>query len=396
MKRYISFILIFALLFCLPAFAEGEEMNRVLVTTPEFEVGSPISPEGIEVPADAPYSLVSAVWYNDQTGEAAAGFFEKGNQYRLHLALGMKNGDRAFNHRGYVSTFVVNGERVIGGSIGDYYEIDLYYSFLEFEPIETVELPAFPEVAAGQQASGGRIFPPNVPYEFVYYYVYLDPDGWSQTFEGIFQEGGIYYLMVSVIPQEGYGLTEDTVFLKDGEPYEPFVKVFSEGIGTMLNVYGLGIETVDLVNIQVAKPAAGELPDAPVTGSSPVVVTQYQWSQSDDSTMSGYREITGAFEEEGHYWLKITVECPADRIFSNDLQITVNGAPVERDITFMNLNHNGFVLWYCMDEADTAGVVHILQFLAGDGVAYNAALDQNNDGRYSIADAVLLLRALAK
>lgn len=196
------------------------------------------------------------------------------------------------------------------------------------EPLEAVELPAWPtELYAGQTAGEGTLPLPEdskvqVAYKWTAYsHAYL----YTQSIP-VLEDGHIYTLHYNVTPKDGYYFDQNTRITVGGEEIDCSIRTFQFTISKdiMLNV-----TVVDQIDIQYTRPRDGDL-----RADFTVTVTPGDWTCSHEiRAASVSADKKESFEAGIAYTLGLNLRANTGYAFAEQVTVTFNGEDPQIGIT---------------------------------------------------------------
>jgi len=302
-------------------------IDRIDVTMPEPALGQTPDYTKIQVSGEN-YVIERAYWSGVFTGEEVTGAFEK-DKYMLELEFLADEGSEFSRD----CAIYLNGELMNIGHADDRYA----YASAEFslrDTISKVELPAFPDVKAGDEV---EIIEFNAP-EGAHYQIagmWFDYNGGNMdAAEDVFEEGKIYYLMLEAIPERGYEFAEDAVVTVGGKEYTGLLTNVSEDYMSVFKMYALGVKTIDKIELNVPALEDGK-PHGNITvpedAGYTLEVQEWAVSDTDDVNAAEILEADEAAAYDKYYWFAAVVVAKEGYVFADDAQVFINGKPVELD-----------------------------------------------------------------
>ena len=300
-----------------------EKIDTVQVSGSTYAViGEEPVIEDIQTPSDANYQVSYVEWYNvtDETYDIEK--FEDRKKYEVYIEISPDEGCEFAED----AIVILNGEEYdVFYNDGDYIEVYVETSFLE--KIDTVDLPAFPEVEAGDEV--GTVVPDlgeeEDPYTVVGVWVESES---GENVEGALEEGKLYTFAYVIMPKEGYEFSDDVTILVEGEETSAFNMSLAEML-IVLKAYGIGVEALDKIEITIPEPAEGEEPasieDVVIPEDAKYSLVELEWDVSDDDNLYTSEDMEGVFETGKYYFISMTFETAEGYFISEETEIYING-----------------------------------------------------------------------
>ncbi|MBQ8796976.1 MAG: hypothetical protein IJZ56_02140, partial [Oscillospiraceae bacterium] len=299
-----------------------KKIDKVELTVAEPEIGA--KPGEVKVPEKANYT-VDYYWTDRTVWEELDGedVFLDGHRYQVQIQVEAKEG---YDFAEDVA-ITVNGVDHEDYYLDDYQfaDVELNESWTFADPIDKIELPAFPESIA----VGGT--PADIDSAETDKYT-LDPM-WVDMETGdpvtTFEDEKIYLLQYGITAKEGYEITEDTVVLMGGEEY---TGIWQHGYtdGYALKFYVLGIEIVDRVDITLTAPALGEKPsEITAAENDKYEILWPEWYENATGDIFDEADEIKEFTAGKYIFASFMLTAKEGYAFDETTKIFVNGMEVE-------------------------------------------------------------------
>lgn len=316
----------------------GIEISGVI----DVSIGNSSDLSTIFVPTDAKYTITKKYWNNNINNIFS---FEDLRKYTLCLEIKANEG-YTFDNSPFIK---VNGQEKTDISLSRFENtlyVNIGYSFLK--PIDKIELPEFPN-----SVPIGAI---NIPIPVdqhkplietdkytvkSYWFNYVEGvnSAYRGEVDGVFEEGRIYVYTFTVDANEGYEITDSTVFTVGGKQisrnsiYNDY-NDFHAHINKLYNHSSRkAISTVDLtveapvvgnpVNIKAETNSKGVLlKDFIIEGSANPI----KRIPSELGNMKlTHVELNGSYSADKYYTAKGIIQAEKGYYFTEDLKIKING-----------------------------------------------------------------------
>ncbi len=310
----------------------NDVIKEVEITLPMPELGAAFSGEQPKLPEGAKYQVEDFDgWYNANGDELAAGDkFENENSYDAMIVL---KSDEYFEF-GEETVVKLNGEILES----DYYPaegmlyINLHVSYLK--PFEKVELPAWPELQAGDK------FPSSEPvetedgkYEYYMYWIRLDEDMGGWEVGDTVEDGELYIgMMIANMLDEKSEFTADTAITVDGKPMSA---LYTDVMGKDISVFRFynfnkDITVIDKIELFAEMPKAGEK-GGPITAPEGALyhLELPEWGVSPDESYDKLKAQDGAFKAGEYAWIFADVVAEEGCLIAFDAEVYLNGEKIE-------------------------------------------------------------------
>ena len=288
---------------------------------PAAEIGKAVTFETIKVPEGANYEVKSVEWYDMTDGVALeeGDVFQNGHKYDLSICISPKAGYEFSED----TTLWFNGTQE--KLYDDYWlndtELSIYKTYSFLEKIHTVEiLEALPEAVAGQEIQEVVL---KVPEDAKY-----TANGFWNGETGTFQKGNAYILYINLTPEKGYEFSDDVVVTVAGKPLDTVHFYNGNDYIEIHKVHDLGDNTIDVIEITIPELKTGEK----ITGNGIKAVAdeKYEflrvgWYDAE----TGKPVIGDTFEKGKKYELSLGIASLENYVFSNNVQIKVNGKLID-------------------------------------------------------------------
>lgn len=299
-----------------------KKIDTVALTVAEPSVGA--KPGEVKAPAGANYT-VEYYWLDQNTWNSLDGedSFLDGRRYAVQISV-YPNEGYDFAEDVAITVNGVNHE--------DYYLDDYRFTYVELneswsfaDPIDKIELPAFPESIA----VGGT--PAQIDSVETDKYT-IDPM-WMDMTTGdpvtTFEDGKVYLLQFGVTVKEGYEITEDTKVLMGGKEY---TGIWQHGYtdGYAMKCYVLGVEVVDRVDITLTAPALGEKPsEITAPKNDKYELLWPEWYENASGDIFDEADEIKAFTTGKYIFASFVLTAKEGYAFDETTKIFVNGVEVE-------------------------------------------------------------------
>ena len=330
----------------------------------EAVLGEKIRELAIDTPDEKPYTL--RAFMDDVTDGYwdIEDVFEPGHYYMLTLELTPEKGYRfSMEYQP-----VINGKEEGNWSVaadGSIAQLRLSISFLY--PVEKVELPAFPELKAGDVMDKSVVEPEGASYMYATKWSVYKAE--SDT---VVEDKGHYLFWYQVVPAEGYGFTEDTVFTVGGVPMQPQQRY--ERAAFLMKAYSIGGEVIDTVALELPPISIGGKPgEVQVPESAPYQVEDSLIGANTSGDHQDSWAAVDTYQEGNYHYLQVILSAAEGFAFDYPPVVTVNGKKMQLIETH-----------YYFDE-----VLLVIGFgKLTDGIPGDA----DGDGDVDIDDAIYLLQ----
>lgn len=298
-------------------------VTEIDLTVGNTDHGQPLA--SVTVPENADYTVDAqwATWNNYEGWTPATGSFGYG-EYRMEATLYPAEG----------LTFTDNTDITINGTsiyeMDDAYTMDWTESYITValtvnhspangfvnyvtvsgvpEPIEpgaAITAPALPQITYGEATVTG--------VQWV--------DAAYAPVTGKFQDGKLYYLAVSLKPNEGYAFQSGycaEVELPENGYDHPWVEADAKGNAVVYVRYSL-MPTIDKVDIILTEPQLGAAPAEPkVPDGAKYTIDGFGWyAYNGDDVVK--------FEAGNRYYLDININVAEGYALADDVEYTING-----------------------------------------------------------------------
>ena len=331
-------------------FSFQQKISRVEATGMILpEIGEEPSVEGLKVPEDAHYSIVSAEWL-EYNGESVTTKFEAGQRYVLVVRLAAEEG-YAFAED---VTALLDGEKVQSGpENGDLYIVKVV-SFEEVIP--QIRLENVPQMMVGETASTEIKVPEDAKYYAEAYWSVWDVRSEEfKSFSGVFEAGKVYLLDIVVFPSSGHRFDEEiTEILIDGVKDPSAFVLKEEGIAQYRKEFSVGLKAIDKIELEVLPPVAGNHSSiAPVvslpSGANYSLSNGSSWIQGSTEDFSFIKNEY--FTEDGNYGACIVLLANEGYVFGDDPIVLINGkVPAIGDV-MIEKTQSRFIFFFKYDSA---------------------------------------------
>lgn len=314
-----------------------DAIERVDITMPTLQAGSTCDISDIKVPTDAKYAIDSDnSWWESWGPDEFNGTFEMGNYYYLRLSVHVTDP--------VTTEFADDPVVYINGVETDaYYSTDddgaklyLRYEFDLREVISKVELPALPEIAAGDAVPEADTItvPDGSHYAGGYEWAIYSSSTGSTAPGETFENGKNYCLMFSLVSEQGYRFDDDVVITAGGNELTGAITwVYGDGEYLEIMVmYPVGMKVIDKIEITVSEPVVGQKPgEVTVPEDADYFVYDYEWyaADVDNFDKAEYMRKREVFEADKYYWVLPTLVANEGYVFAADAVVVVNGKTVD-------------------------------------------------------------------
>ncbi len=325
---------------------------------------------GLSVPADAPYSIVNAHWYNDTLEDTAyEETFVAGYSYSLCVEIKLADG--------YVLaaewTEQLNGNAALvdsqySGSGNEETDYDLYYYSLitelpseggdepgEKTEIDKIEIsgitaPEYGKTVADYKASFVPVLPEGANYTFdIIEWAELNPETMAAVStemladDHVFDASKIYSAMIAIKANDGYVFADDAVITINGGDLEVFKFMPIENQAVIAIAFNPDTKPVEIDKIEISGVTAPEygktvadykasfVPVLPDGANYTFAIMA--WIELDPETMTAVSTEVLAddhvFDSTKTYGALIGIRANDGYVFADDAVITVNGGELE-------------------------------------------------------------------
>ncbi len=311
-------------------------IDRIDVTMPEPAAGQEPDYADIQVSGEN-YELISARWLDWENWEELTGALGKA-KYVLEMEFRAEEGSEFAED----CSVYLNGVKLDEIYVyDDYANVSVQFSFRDV--ISRVELPAFPEVQVGDAIENGVLAGPegaNYQLDSMWYEY---NNGNAEPAEGVFENGKAYYLLLEVIPDTGYEFAQDVTVTVGGKVYTGAMMSASADYVDVMKLYSFGMNVIDKIELNVpdledGKPH-GEI-TVPEDAGYTLMVQQWAGSDIDDVNDAMVLEDDDLAAYGNYYWFAAVVMTEEDCVFSDDVQIYINGEAVELDPDYAYVGGN--------------------------------------------------------
>ena len=340
-----------------------DEITTVKLTMPEIEVGEAFSDLQVKVPTNAKYTATTQ-WIDMSDGwTEATGKVKDGHYYEARIVLQAVDGyafaeDVAATLNGEKLTVSVEGP---GSFVVGWVEKNFQ------KPITKVELPAMP--ASIQK--GDTLPMPTVSssknYTLTAYWGMMGGDEITKA-----EEDGIYLLVYTAEPKDGYTFTDDTKYYIGGKEIWPLERGWRDA--QFLQSYNIGMDEVTRIDITYQEPQPGEpAPEVMIPDDANYSLSQVSWGQSATGEWGDIEDVNKL--QSGLYTYAYgMVAVDGGLALSKDAVFYANGKKIE-PMAFYNFGQYAIVLF----ELGKLGEVEKLTApeLSKDGelLSWNAVLN---------------------
>jgi len=303
-------------------------IEKVEITLTEPVIGATADLDSIKAPESAPYKIFidNTAIFDVDTMEPFEGKYEDGHKYLFLITVLAEEGYECEYRK---TAVFVNGEEVDPYEIGsDGAMIFVEYSFKK--AIDKVELSDIPEAVVGETAEEVELtVPENAPYTATGTWMVYADYGY-EPFEGKFQSGKVYRLMINIVAKEGYDLSEDTAITANGTPFTGSVDsaTFGLSLDAYLN-FAPGLKVIDKIEITLPELVVGnQLPaikDITLPEGIGCTLEYLDWSSSKTDDAYAYTRAKGVITDGLYYAARIEFYAEEGHVFADKVTLVING-----------------------------------------------------------------------
>ncbi|MBR2310703.1 MAG: hypothetical protein IKA47_09270 [Oscillospiraceae bacterium] len=313
-----------------------KKIDKVELTVAEPTVGA--KPGEVKIPENANYT-VEYYWQDQARWEelGSEDVFLDGHRYQVHILVEPKEG---YDFSADVAV-TVNGVAEEEFYLDEYQfdAVELNKSWTFADPIDKIELPAFPEniTVGGTPADIENVETDKYTVEFAWFDM-EEGDMTTPTFEN----EKVYLLQYNIIAKEGYEVTDDTKVFMGGKEYtgiwqHDYFDAFA------MKAYVLGIEIVERVDLILTEPALGEKPSkVTVPENDKYEIMWPDWGENETGDIFGEIDEIEAFAAGKYIFLSANLEAKEGYAFDETTKFYINGVEVKPDV-YWPLGYNGSV-----------------------------------------------------
>ncbi len=312
-------------------FSFRQLITDVEITAAAPEIGPVSSAAEPTVPSDAHYTISNVQWL-DSDHYIPVSVFEAGHEYELQISIAAKEGYEF--QRG---TSVVFNDEEIG-------EIDLpspenptvlmirpmSVSFKDTLNLAEIRLDNVPVMKVGERASTDVTISEGASYVTaeVYWNVWNDERESFEPFSGVFEDGKIYELVISVGVASGYRIdTDNTRFFIDGTEYEAEDK--GDWGFSYIKEFSSSLTPIERIELEIQAPVSGNHSSIKPVVTLPSGVN-YRLSEDSRWWINGdlddFWEINSEyFAEDGSYGAYVELFANEGYRFGENPIVLVNG-----------------------------------------------------------------------
>lgn len=299
-----------------------KKIDKVELTVAEPTVGA--KPGEVKAPEGADYTVEyywrdTTVWGTLENEDT----FKDGHRYEVQIYISANEG------YDFAEDVAVT---INGVAEEDYYLDDYSFAYVELntdwtfaDPIDKIELPAFPESIT----VGGS----PAPFDSVDTDKYTIEPVWVDMENGdpvtTFENEKVYLLQYVIVAKEGYEITEDTKVYMGGEEYTGIWQYgYTDGFAA--KAYVLGVEIVDRVDITLTPPALGDKPSKITAAENDKYKIRWpEWYENETGDIFGDADQIKEFTTGKYIFASFTLEAREGYAFDETTKFYVNGVEVE-------------------------------------------------------------------
>lgn len=298
-------------------FSTCEVVEQIRLTVPQPQAGKSVA--DCVVTAQGGECSVAYWWTDLDSGEEATGTFRKGHAYELSFDVYPEEGYTFTEDTGITLNGVEPEHYYISGNGTHGYGYK-QYSFRE--KISSVELTAPASIAKGDKLSADITAPAGANYTVNAQWSLASIDDSTEADQ--VTGDGVYLLQMDIYADKGYEFAEDVTVLLNGQRHTSF-----SNYGTELYVakhYNVGVKIIDRVDITVAEPAVGAVPQEPVFASGAGYQCSRDWSWMGCKTDDLFQaDMIEEFAAGTYHYLYFIMFAEEGYAFGEDVQFYVNG-----------------------------------------------------------------------
>ncbi|MBQ8166573.1 MAG: hypothetical protein IJZ96_06025 [Lachnospiraceae bacterium] len=300
-------------------------------------VGEKATTDTIKTPADANYEIIDAVWYDNDL-LVPVDTFEEGHEYKIEIEVRPKDG---YEFDVYADTFV-NGEIYREETYVDSDYASIYCCYTSFETvISEVRVDNVPEMKIGEKAQVEATIPADANYiiQGMRWMVWDDKQEEFVVFDGIFEAGKCYRLMVYIGANEGYRFDKDNTVVYVNGAVDESVNVHANFV-TVGREYSEGLKVIDRVEVTVKEPVVGQhssiLPIIAVSEGANYKVHDNSLTRWLVEKKGEYRVFDGYFADGESYGVNFDIVPAEGYVFAENVLVIINDTVVSKNAKPLN------------------------------------------------------------